>query len=99
MATLIAELRPYYDYIVLDSPPVLGMVDAKLLARLADAVVFVVRWEATDEGAAQTGLTNLVDRHTAPIGAVLTQVDVRRHAKGSYGEAIQYHSRYEKYYT
>jgi polysaccharide biosynthesis transport protein len=99
MATLIAELRPYYDYIVLDSPPVLGMVDAKLLARLADAVVFVVRWEATDEGAAQTGLTNLVDRHTPPIGAVLTQVDVRRHAKRGYGEAVQYHSRYEKYYT
>ncbi|HEX6112878.1 MAG TPA: Wzz/FepE/Etk N-terminal domain-containing protein [Geminicoccaceae bacterium] len=99
MATLIAELRPYYDYIVLDSPPVLGMVDAKLLARLADAVVFVVRWEATDEGAAQTGLTNLVDRHTPPIGAVLTQVDVRRHAKRGYGEAVQYHNRYEKYYT
>jgi polysaccharide biosynthesis transport protein len=99
MATLIAELRPYYDYIVLDSPPVLGMIDAKLLARLADAVVFVVRWETTDEGAAQTGLTNLVDRHTAPIGAVLTQVNVRRHAKRGYGEAVQYHSEYEKYYT
>ena len=45
MASLIAELRAYYDYIVLDSPPVLGMIDAKLLARLADAVLFVVRWE------------------------------------------------------
>ena len=99
MATLIDELRVYYDYIVLDSPPVLGMVDAKLLARLADAVLFVVRWEATEERAAQTGLKNLVDRHTPPIGAVLTQVDVRRHAKRAYGEAVQYHSRYEKYYT
>jgi polysaccharide biosynthesis transport protein len=99
MATLIAELRTYYDYIVLDSPPVLGMIDAKLLARLADAVLFVVRWEATDEAAAQTGLKNLVDRHTPPIGVVLTQVDVRRHAKRSYGESVQYHSRYERYYT
>jgi succinoglycan biosynthesis transport protein ExoP len=99
MASLIAELRSYYDYIVLDSPPVLGMIDAKLLARLADAVLFVVRWEETDEAAAQTGLKNLVDRHTPPIGAVLTQVDVRRHAKRGYGESVQYHSRYERYYT
>jgi succinoglycan biosynthesis transport protein ExoP len=99
MASLIAELRAYYDYIVLDSPPVLGMIDAKLLARLADAVLFVVRWEATDEAAAQTGLKNLVDRHTPPIGAVLTQVDVRRHAKRAYGESVQYHSRYERYYA
>ena len=99
MASLIAELRTYYEYIVLDSPPVLGMIDAKLLARLADAVLFVVRWEATDEAAAQTGLKNLVDRHTPPVGAVLTQVDVRRHAKRGYGELVQYHSRYERYYT
>ena len=99
MASLIAELRAYYDYIVLDSPPVLGMIDAKLLARLADAVLFVVRWEDTDEAAAQTGLKNLVDRHTPPIGAVLTQVDVRRHAKRAYGESVQYHSRYERYYA
>jgi hypothetical protein len=40
-----------------------------------------------------------VDRHTPPIGVVLTQVDVRRHAKRSYGESVQYHSRYERYYT
>jgi capsular exopolysaccharide synthesis family protein len=99
MASLIAELRLRYDYIVLDSPPVLGVVDAKMLARLADAVLFVVRWDETDESAAQTGLRNLVDRHTPPIGAVLTQVDVRRHAKRGYGESVQYHNKYERYYT
>jgi Mrp family chromosome partitioning ATPase len=75
------------------------VVDAKMLARLADAVLFVVRWDETDESAAQTGLRNLVDRHTPPIGAVLTQVDVRRHAKRGYGESVQYHNKYERYYT
>jgi capsular exopolysaccharide synthesis family protein len=99
MASLLAELRARYQYIVLDSPPLLGVVDAKLLARLADAVLLVARWEKTNETAAQTGLKNLVDRHTPPIGAVLTQVDVRRHAKRGYGESIQYHSKYDRYYT
>lgn len=98
MASLVKELRARYDYIVLDSPPLLGVVDAKLAARLADAVLFVARWEKTKEAAAQTGLENLVDRHTPPIGAVLTQVDVRRHARRGYGESVQYHSKYEAYY-
>jgi succinoglycan biosynthesis transport protein ExoP len=68
------------------------------VARLADAVLFVARWEKTNETAAQTGFANLVDRHTPPIGAVLTRVDVRRHAKRGYGESVQYYSKYEAYY-
>jgi capsular exopolysaccharide synthesis family protein len=98
MASLVTDLRARYDYVVLDSPPLLGVVDAKLAARLADAVLFVTRWEKTKEAAARTGLDNLVDRHTPPIGAVLTQVDVRRHAKRGYGESVQYHSKYAAYY-
>ncbi|MGI9499588.1 MAG: GumC family protein [Geminicoccaceae bacterium] len=98
MASLIAELRERYDYIVLDSPPLLGVIDAKLAARLADAVLFVTQWEKTKEAAAKSGIGNLLDRNTPPIGAVLTQVDVRRHAKRSYGESIQYYKKYEAYY-
>lgn len=98
MATLIAQLRSRYDYIVLDSPPLLGVVDAKLAARFADAVLFVTQWEKTKEAAAKAGISNILDRNTPPLGAVLTQVDVRRHAKGGYGEAVQYHKKYEAYY-
>ena len=98
MVSLVAELRERYDYVVLDSPPLLGVVDAKLASRLADAVLFVTQWEKTKEAAAKAGIGNLLDRNTPPIGAVLTQVDVRRHAKRGYGEAIQYHKKYEAYY-
>ena len=96
--SLVAELQARYDYVVLDSPPLLGVVDAKLAARLADAVLFVTQWEKTKEAAAKAGIGNLLDRNTPPIGAVLTQVDVRRHAKRGYGESIQYYKKYEAYY-
>ena len=99
MAALIAELRERYDYVVLDSPPLLGVIDAKLAARLADVVLFVTQWEKTKEAAAKAGIGNLLDRNTPPIGAVLTQVDVRRHAKRNYGESVQYHKKYEAYYN
>jgi len=40
---MIAELRQYFDFILIDSPPVLPFADARLLANHADAVVLVVR--------------------------------------------------------
>jgi capsular exopolysaccharide synthesis family protein len=39
---LISELRGSYDYVLLDSPPAGGLVDASLLSSIADGVLFVV---------------------------------------------------------
>lgn len=39
----IAELRRYYDFIILDCPPVEIVTDAKVINRLADMTIFVVR--------------------------------------------------------
>ena len=39
---LIGQLRERYDYVLLDSPPAGGLVDASLLSALADGVLFVV---------------------------------------------------------
>lgn len=43
LAEMIAELRKYFDFILIDSPPVLPFADAQLLANHADAVMLVVR--------------------------------------------------------
>jgi len=40
---VLQELRRYFDFILLDSPPVRPFADARLLASYADAVLFVVR--------------------------------------------------------
>jgi hypothetical protein len=58
----------------------------------------VTQWEKTKEAAARAGIGNLLDRNAPPIGAVLTQVDIRRHARRGYGESIQYYNKYEAYY-
>ena len=39
----LAELRQYFDYILIDAPPVVAFADARLLANYADAVIVVVR--------------------------------------------------------
>ena len=47
MCALIARWRVEYDHVVLDTPPVMGLSDAVVLASMADAVVLVVRYART----------------------------------------------------
>jgi polysaccharide biosynthesis transport protein len=98
VANLMAELRDRYQHVVLDSPPLLGMSDSRFAAALADAVVFVIRWSKTRDEVALKAL-ELLKQSDAPIaGAVLTQVNIRRHRKYSPEEVLHYYGRYRKYY-
>jgi capsular exopolysaccharide synthesis family protein len=98
-ASLIAELRARYDHVVLDSPPLLGMSDSRVAARLADTVVFVVRWSKTSEEVALQALKLLQESRASIAGAVLTQVDIRRHRKFNPPEVLHYYGKYKEYYV
>ena len=99
MKELVASLRERYDYVILDSTPVLGVTDSKLTAELADVVLFVVRWEKTTKDVAEDALKQLVE-HRVPLGGcAITQVDVKKHARYGYGGVDHYYSKYHKYYV
>ena len=53
MPRLLRELRKRYDCVVVDGPPLLGITEARLLASLADKVLFVVKWGDTRRELAQ----------------------------------------------
>ena len=76
----------------------LGVADVKVLARLVDAVMFVIRWQHTKRDAAQTALKELADVSAKVVGAALNNVDMKRHAYYAYGDAGQYYSKYKSYY-
>jgi polysaccharide biosynthesis transport protein len=99
MHTLIAELRRRYDLVVIDTTPAIGISDARVAARLADKVLFVVQWERTNEEVAASGLDALEDARADIAGVVLTQVDLRRHARYAYGDVGNYYSRYKRHYV
>src|SRR5439155_624764 len=50
MREIVASLRSRYDFVIIDTPPVLPVTDAVVLAREADAVVLVVRGHGTPSG-------------------------------------------------
>ena len=73
---LIQQWRADYDVVVLDSPPVLPVTDAVLLARHSDAVVLVARHQQTTQ-AALCRSVELLQTNTGgnvPVGVVLNQV-------------------------
>lgn len=72
MARLLEAGRAGYDLVVLDTAPVGIITDTRIVARLADEVLFVVRWGMTGRAAASEGLRALRAAGAEPAGVVLT---------------------------
>ena len=98
------QLREHYDCILIDSPPVLGVTETRLLRTLADKVLFVVKWSSTSRDVAQNALNVLCSASETAGGrvpetaAVVTQVHLKRHAKYRYGDAVETYVKYKKYF-
>jgi len=98
LAELIEAVRERYDLVLLDTPPVLPVDEARVIASLADGVVFLVRWRRTAANAAAVALRRLNDVHAEVLGAVLTLVDVREQERAGY-EHAGYLRKYQHYYA
>lgn len=91
---LLADLRGRYPLIILNAPPILPVRDAKTLAEIADATLFVVPWGARPD-VLRPAVRALKGRIT---GAVLNKIDYAKHARHAYGDAIQHYGKYSMYY-
>jgi polysaccharide biosynthesis transport protein len=85
--------------VILDSPPVLAVSDARVLARIVDRTIFLVRWVDTRRERAIAGWRQLVEAGGQVAGVALTLVDVRRHAQYGYSDSGDYYGQVKKYYT
>lgn len=106
MSRLLESLRTRYELIVIDSPPLLLVSDARTLARLADHTVFVVRYGDTPRKVAATGIKSLAEAEAHVTGAALSMVETRKgsgyypygygygYGPGAYGMNKKYASYY-----
>jgi capsular exopolysaccharide synthesis family protein len=88
MRRLLDELRAGHDYVLVDSPPLLPVSDARLLDEVVDASVLVVRWRSTRKDAVTAAVAHLRESATPIAGAVLSQVPERQ--SGGYGYGYGY---------
>jgi capsular exopolysaccharide synthesis family protein len=84
MRDLISQAREKFDYVVLDSPPVLRVTDAVLLSTLSEATLLVARAGVTSKGALQRLHDVLAQVDANMIGVVLNGTEVHRHDRYYY---------------
>jgi len=77
MGHLVHDLQQRYDFVLLDSPPILPVADGLLLSRLVDSVVLVVRSRATDRKVAQEARRRLLRVNARVLGVVLNDLDTK----------------------
>ena len=75
MLDLIAVLRRDFDYIVMDTPPLLPVVDALALATVADKILVIVEWCRTPRASIDEAFRVLGPEANRVAGIVLNKVD------------------------
>ena len=80
-----------FDHVLFDSPPVLGLADAPLIARACEGTVFVIEAGRTRSSQARHALDRLMSVRAHILGAVLTKLDSKNSGYGyGYGYTYRY---------
>jgi Mrp family chromosome partitioning ATPase len=79
---LFRQLREEFDFIVVDSSPILPVSDSLLIGRLVDAVVFCVRPKVSRAPSVYSAHEMLSRLHIPVLGTVIN--GARRHSGGDY---------------
>jgi capsular exopolysaccharide synthesis family protein len=97
MKTLLANLtHGPFDWIVIDTPPVLAVTDAVILAPVVSGVTFVVGAEMTRRRLAERALETITSARPRFAAVVLNKVDF---ARNKYYYSRYYGQQYKNYYA
>jgi polysaccharide biosynthesis transport protein len=99
MWRFLTECCNFYHTIVIDTPPVMIVADATAMARVADAVIYVVQWARTPRETVMAGVRKVRGLTTATVKLVLSKVDLNEHAKYRSMDEGYYASMYDSYYA
>jgi capsular exopolysaccharide synthesis family protein len=91
---LLVQLREYYDYIIIDTPPLGSVIDAAIVAEKSDGVAMVITYGEINHKLASETVEQLKRTNCTILGAILNKVDERK--SGYYG--YYYGKYYGKYY-
>jgi polysaccharide biosynthesis transport protein len=87
---LIAILLKTYDNVVVDSPPVMGLADAPLIASKVEGTIFAVESRGNKASLVRLAIGRLASANVHLLGVVLTKFVARQSGYGSYGYGYDY---------
>ena len=89
---LMADLKGRYEFIIIDTGPLLLLAETRVLTSKVDQVVVVARWLKTNRAVLKQTMSILNEFRANIAGIVINQVDVNKYHRQGYG-----HSGYEAY--
>lgn len=93
LRAMVAELRTRYDRILFDSPPIIGVSDASVLASIADSTVLVIQHRRNPESMVLRARQIITGLKVPIVGVILNQVPTGT------GEDYGYYTNNYSYYT
>jgi len=85
MASLLRGARETYDLVVIDTPPANYLMDACVLARMTDGVIFVAKWGQSEPGLMRNAMRSIKEAGGNIIGTVIGMVEYKKYSM--YGNA------------
>jgi polysaccharide biosynthesis transport protein len=98
MQNFVKNMTSIYNYVIIDSPPVMALSDALMITKAVDTTIFLTRWENTQREVCISAIKQLTHSGAKMAGIVLNRVDLTRYERFDYGDIGQYHSDYRDYY-
>lgn len=89
-ATMIETLRNYYDYIIVDTPPIGMVIDAAIIVQQCDASIIVTESGAVKRRDVRKAYEQLAQTEKPFLGVILNKFDTQIEKYGSYGNYGNY---------
>jgi capsular exopolysaccharide synthesis family protein len=99
MKQAVAFLDQHFDHIVMDSPPLLLVADARILASTVDGVILVIKAGKTSKQAVQQSKRLLQQVHAHTLGTLLNDADIFSPDYYYYSKSYYYGSRKKYHYV
>ena len=91
MAENLKLAKEEFEWILIDSPPLLGVTDARILSRLVDGIIFVLNGNKANRDVSRKALSFLSEVNDKILGVVINDVDFSK-------DKYYYHYYYQYYY-
>ena len=95
MVDILEELKQHFDYVLVDTPPVMPVTDAAVVSAKVDGTILVIASGAVSPSIAVEAKTRLEQAGAHLLGVVLNKVDVSGNSHYGYGYYYYYGTKHK----
>ncbi|HSW54530.1 MAG TPA: polysaccharide biosynthesis tyrosine autokinase [Ignavibacteriaceae bacterium] len=92
MKDFLQEMRDFFDLVIIDSPPIVAVIDAEILGKLVDGTVLVISADKTENRLFEDAVDLIKQNKVSFLGTVLNNFKY----KSGYGYYYKYYYNYSK---